>query len=146
MKFAPITRDEWLSSGGSFLKADDCDFVVIDCEENVSQAGNEQFKITLQCSQGATSGNVKDWIGKADNMRWKLIQFSKAIADDQIRECIQRGELTAKDIKNKTGRAKLRKRKDSDYMEIHYYIEKQANDEVIAPAPESEPFDDDIPF
>ncbi|WP_423063874.1 hypothetical protein [Candidiatus Paracoxiella cheracis] len=130
-------------------------FLVKEVSEEVSGAGNEMFKLTLEVTDATGAvGFVTDYLVPDSKVAYKLKHFWDAVGEPEVYE---RGETYAANYDNKKGRCELawQKSKNPDYkdrMGVKDYIagdtvkKVQTNSATASRQIDNGNFDEDIPF
>jgi hypothetical protein len=146
VKFDPKTEEE-IAQGGLLPKSD-CDFEVVNAEEDQSKAGNDMITLALHVynSDGGYH-KVKDWLVATVGGAYKVRHFAYAVGMGAEYE---RGELSAANLRGCTGRCKIGIQKQEGYPDknnvVDYLPPPVKNGVAMTPAEGRAALDDDIPF
>jgi len=108
MRFQPM--DEKEISEANLWPVGEYDFQIFDASDEVSKAGNEMIKLTVDLfnDQGERR-RVFDYLIASNNGMFKVLSFADAVG---LREEYDRGDLQTVDIHQRTGRCKVGVQKD----------------------------------
>lgn len=126
MRFSPKTEDDVRPS--FLLKPGECDFTVVNAEDQTSTAGNDMIKLTLEVYDAeGRKAVIFDYL--LESMAQKLRHFCYGTNQGQRYE---QGDLTAADCDGKSGRCIVRTEKDKTG---EYPDKNKIADYVAAPRP-----------
>jgi hypothetical protein len=135
MKFDPTEKKKEMPEPG------DVSFEIIDAEEGVSRAGNEQIKLKIRTTNSnGDSWNVYEYLLTSEKFKWKIKAVCQAIGEHALYDS---GCVTPADFIGKSGKAKTVVQVSEGYndqLKIGVFLE--ASDEPKV----QEDFNDDIPF
>jgi hypothetical protein len=150
MRFEPKTEKEIAEA--NLWPAGEYGFEIIEAVEKISKSGNDMIKLKLKVINNNNAFIfVDDYL--LENMAYKLRHCAEACG---LLESYEKGELSANDMKDKTGTLKLKISKDktgqyADKNDVQdYVVEKKqsAHDKAKADGfkPEPNPLNDEIPW
>lgn len=156
MRVTPISADEANEQAvGEPWPPGDYDFMVQEASEGVSQAGNEQIKLTLHVfNRAGQQRTVFDYLSSAPKAQWKVRHFSEAVG--MVRQ-YETGDMPVREMISRPGRCTLRiKPAEGQYSAqnaIKDYIPPTASAPLAQPRPAARTpamagsdIDDEIPF
>lgn len=157
MRFQPM--DEKEISEANLWPVGEYDFQIFDASDEVSKAGNEMIKLTVDLfNEQGDRRRVFDYLIASSNGMFKVLSFADAVG---LRTEYDRGDLQTIDIAQRTGRCKVGIQKDKsgqypDKNGIMNYIKAdagvvRANQTKSAPAAQrakapAGDLDDEVPF
>lgn len=163
----PATKEQANAGGFEPWPVGDYDFEVHDAADDVSDAGNEQIKLTLYVfNEEGRKRTVFDYLPSSEKSQWKVRHFAEAVG---LIRSYEAGELDVNDIVEKTGKLKLGFKKATaqypannqvaDYIPRGDEAERATRPAPARPAPAARPaaarqatsranddLSDDIPF
>lgn len=155
MEFTVLSDEELKKQQGK-LVAGDIFFKVLEAEECVSKAGNNQIKLTLEVrDSNETVGRIFDYL--VSTQQWKIKLFLNSINHPELWE---QGKITPPMLRGQKGQAKIKietHEKYGDQAKVEVYhshpdlSEKNAKTIVSNDAPLGSPksnefIDNDVPF